>query len=83
MAGVQEYPQPAPDMNSGNQAPLPPVAGVTETPSLVPTTPNQPKMPSTLARTGVYSVSVISTLAVLLLGLGVWFSLRSRKLDQE
>lgn len=83
VAGVQEYPQPAPDMNSGNQAPLPPVAGVTETPSLVPTTPNQPKMPSTLARTGVYSVSVISTLAVLLLGLGVWFSLRSRKLDQE
>ena len=83
VAGVQEYPQPAPDMNSGNQAPLPPVAGVTETPSLVPTTPNQPKMPSTLARTGVYSVSVISTLAVLLLGLGIWFSLRSRKLDQE
>lgn len=83
VAGVQEYPQPAPDMNSGNQAPLPPVAGVTETPSLVPTTPNQPKMPSTLARTGVYSVSVISTLAVLLLGLGAWFSLRSRKLDQE
>lgn len=83
VAGVQEHPQPAPNANGGNKAPLPPVAGVTETPSLVPTTPYQPKIPSALARTGVYSVSVITALAVLLSGLGAWFSLRSRKLDQE
>lgn len=83
VAGVQEHPQPAPNANGGEQAPQPPVAGVTETPSLVPGTPSQPKIPSALARTGVYSASVITTLAVLLLGLGAWFSLRSRKLDQE
>lgn len=83
VAGVQEHPQPAPNANGGNQIPLPPVAGVTETPSLVPTTPYQPKIPSALARTGVNSVSSSITFAVLLLGLGACFSLRSRKLHQE
>lgn len=83
VAGVQEHPQPAPNANGGEQAPQPPVAGVTETPSLVPGTPSQPKMPSSLARTGVNSVSSSITFAVLLLGLGAWFSLRSRKLDQD
>lgn len=83
VAGVQEHPQPAPNANGGEQAPQPPVAGVTETPSLVPGTPSQPKMPSSLARTGVNSVSSSITFAVLLLGLGACFSLRSRKLDQE
>lgn len=83
VAGVQEHPQPAPNANGGKQAPQPPVAGVTETPSLVPGTPSQPKMPSSLARTGVNSVSSSITFAVLLLGLGACFSLRSRKLDQE
>ena len=83
VAGVQEHPQPAPNANGGNKAPLPPVAGVTETPSLVPGTPSQPKMPSSLARTGVNSVPLSLAVAALLLGLGAWFSLRSRKLDQE
>ena len=83
VAGVQEHPQPAPNANGGEQAPQPPVAGVTETPSLVPGTPSQPKIPSALARTGVNSVSSSITFAVLLLGLGAWFSLRSRKLDQD
>lgn len=83
VAGVQEHPQPAPNANGGEQAPQPPVAGVTETPSLVPGTPSQPKIPSALARTGVNSVSSSITFAVLLLGLGACFSLRSRKLDQE
>lgn len=83
VAGVQEHPQPAPNANGGEQAPQPPVAGVTETPSLVPTTPSQPKIPSALARTGVNSVSSSITFAVLLLGLGAWFSLRSRKFDQD
>ncbi|MDY6077508.1 cell surface protein [Mobiluncus sp.] len=83
VAGVQEYPQPAPNANGGKQAPQPPVAGVTGTPSLVPGTPSQPKMPSSLARTGVNSVPSSIAFAVLLLGLGAWFSLRSRKLDQE
>ena len=83
VAGVQEHPQPAPNANGGEQAPQPPVAGVTETPSLVPGTPSQPKIPSALARTGVNSVSSSITFAVLLLGLGAWFSLRSRKFDQD
>ena len=83
VAGVQEHPQPAPNANGGEQAPQPPVAGVTETPSLVPGTPSQPKMPSSLARTGVNSVPLSLAVAALLLGLGAWFSLRSRKLDQE
>ncbi|EFL93400.1 Rib/alpha-like domain-containing protein [Mobiluncus curtisii] len=83
VAGVQEHAQPAPNANGGKQAPQPPVAGVTATPSLVPAAPYQPKMPSALAHTGVNSVPFSLAIAALLLGMGACFSLRSRKLDQE
>ena len=83
VAGVQEHAQPAPNANGGKQAPQPPVAGVTATPSLVPAAPYQPKMPIALAHTGVNSVPFSLAVAALLLGLGACFSLRSRKLDQD